>query len=62
MKWFYELYLSLLVGSTVVAVCAVIFAFLSLVVTHLTHVLSVLAFLACVTGLGYIIRYYTIKK
>jgi len=62
LEWCYEILLSLAVGSVAVAFGLLIFAILRRIYTQPLSVLFFLAFLSCTIGIGYIIRYYALKK
>ena len=62
LEWCHEIFLSLAVGSVAIAFVLLIFTILRRIYTHPLSVLFFLALLTCTIGIGYIIRYYALKK
>lgn len=61
-EYFYEFFLSLTIGSIVMAFILLVFSVAYRVVKDPTAALFIMAFITCTTGLGYIIRKFANKK
>ena len=61
-EYCYEFFLSLTIGSMVMAFLFLVFSVAFRVVKNPIAALFIIAFITCTTGLGYIIRKFAIKK
>jgi hypothetical protein len=61
-KWFYDISMSLLIGSVAISILSLIIAICHRIYTNPLAVLFFISFLACTTAIGYIIRYYALKN